>query len=167
MKDLKKLFNECMEEVKAIGIKPGEIIKLEINYRFKKTWGRCSYVDRKKKTYMIEISDKLLQDEIDDNATKTTIIHEILHSCEKCMNHGPEWKKLAELVNKNYPQYNIKRTTSSSEKGIELNPDNFKYVLECNGCKKLIGYHRMCKIIKYSDYFKCAKCGGKFVLIKK
>ena len=41
------------------------------------------------------------KDEIDDNATKTTIIHEILHSCEKCMNHGPEWKKLAELVNKN------------------------------------------------------------------
>ena len=167
MKNLQKLFEECMEEVTLVGIEPGKIIKIEENTRFKKTWGKCYLVSKLDNTYRIEISSRLLEDTVDDISVKNTIVHEILHSCKNCMNHGPEWKKVADIINRNYPQYNIKRLTSSKEKGIEFNPDNFKYVLECKECHNQFGYHRMSKVVKNYKRFKCAKCLGSFKLIKK
>lgn len=168
MKDLQKLFNECKKELDDIGIKYGNIVKLEVNYRFKKTWGQCSYVNKNENKFKIEIAAKLLQDDIDDISTKNTIIHELLHSCKDCMNHGNEWKRLANIVNKKYPQYNIKRTTSNKSKGIEYEDKDFNYILECKKCGNKLYFSKMCKRIIYAEngYLIHLNCGGKFKRIK-
>ena len=44
MKDLKKLANECMAELDAIGIQYGNVISWEVNTRAKNRWGQCRYI---------------------------------------------------------------------------------------------------------------------------
>ena len=122
MKDLQKLFEECKKELDYIGIEYGYIESIIINNRAKKRWGQCKITYRsscwQNRVFSINISERLLRDDITDNACKNTIMHEILHTCENCFNHGSEWKRMAELINDCYFFYNIKRTTSSEEKGI-------------------------------------------------
>ena len=44
MKDLKKLANECMAELDAIGVQYGNVISWEVNTRAKNRWGQCRYI---------------------------------------------------------------------------------------------------------------------------
>ena len=39
MKDLKKLANQCMAELDAIGVQYGNVISWEVNTRAKNRWG--------------------------------------------------------------------------------------------------------------------------------
>lgn len=159
MKNLKALFNECMSEVKAIGIEPGNIVDVSINTRAKKRWGQCKYSNG---VYTINISNRLLADELDDMVAKNTITHEILHSCKGCMNHGPEWKALADKVNNAYPGYNIKRTTSCEEKGIEAPPPRpFRYEVFCVDCGTSYKYKRISRVVENPSRFCCGKCKGQ------
>ena len=109
-----------IELIGVIALEFGKIVNFEINYRAKSRWGQCQ---RKGSGYYINISDRLLQDDVPIKALKDTIIHEILHTCNGCMNHGTTWKNYADKVNKAYG-YNIKRCTSAEEKGFDM--DNIK-----------------------------------------
>lgn len=171
MKDLKKLFIECKNELDKIGIKYGNISDISINTRSKKRWGQCIIVSNSKewknKVFLINISDRLLQDNISDNACKETILHEILHTCKNCFNHGKEWKELCNIVNYNYPYYKIKRTSTAEEKGIIVNKEiEYKYALKCKKCGRIIYRHRMSDFVKFPHLYKHSIDGGNFERIK-
>jgi len=117
MKDLQKLIAQCENDLLSIGIQPGKVAKWSINTRAKSRWGQCKQVGNS--VFEINISQQLLQDNITDQAVKDTILHELLHTIDGCMGHKGKWKELAAKVNKELPQYKIKRTTGSVEKGIE------------------------------------------------
>ncbi|SFB99517.1 SprT-like domain-containing protein [Butyrivibrio sp. YAB3001] len=160
MKDFKRLQQECMKEVKDAGIVPGTIGNWMINTRAKKRWGYCrKEIDG---TYEIQIAQQLLfDDRISDKACKETIIHEILHTCPGCMNHKEKWKSFAQLMNDKYG-YNIKRTTSCIEKGVEETPSqkhiSIKYVFTCSGCGAKIYRRRKSKFTKYYKNYICTRC---------
>ena len=161
MKDLMKLANECMKELDAIGIKYGNIVEWEINTRAKKRWGQCCH--KGGNNYSINISIRLLDDKVDDIATKTTILHELLHSVKECVGHGTEWKRYAYKVNKAYG-YNIKRTTSYEEKGIErvVTPKMVKHRFICQGCGMVLERMKESSFTKnYKDY-TCGRCHSHF-----
>src|SRR5699024_4635554 len=110
----------------------------------------------KEKIFSINISSRLLQDDISDTACKNTIMHEIIHTCNHCFNHGNEWKHISNIVNDCYSFYNIKRCTSPEEKGINENIEKkeAKYILRCTKCGKLFYKNRMCKVIKYHELYQ-------------
>ena len=81
MKDLKKLANECMAELDAIGVQYGNVISWEVNTRAKNRWGQCRYIGGGR--YSISIINRLLDDNLPDEAAKQTIIHELLHSVDE------------------------------------------------------------------------------------
>lgn len=172
MKDLQKLFNECKEELDYIGIEYGCIESITINTRAKKRWGQCRITLNsaywENRIFSINISDKLLQDDVSDESAKDTIIHEILHTCKGCMNHGEEWKRLADIVNDCYSYYNIKRTASAEEKGINIKEEekNYKYALRCKCCGKIFYKNRMCNVIKYPKNYTHSIDGGELERIK-
>ena len=93
MKDLKKLAAECEADLLSIGIQPGKINRWIVNTRAKYRWGQC-------KEYLpglfdISIAERLLQDNVSDQATKNTILHELLHTVKGCHGHKGKWKELA------------------------------------------------------------------------
>lgn len=164
MKNFQNLYLECMQELRDIGIEHGCVSKWEINTRAKKRWGQCESLGHG--YYSINISVRLLADEVDDIATKTTILHELLHTCDGCMNHGKEWLRLANKVNRAYG-YNIKRTTSWEEKGIDK-PDEIKpkYAIACPCCGTTWNYIRMTKAVQFPNLYRCGKCGVDLVRVK-
>ena len=121
MKDLAKLVDECCADLIALGYKPCENIEWSVNTRAKKRWGQCRYTSQN--SCAISISWQLLQDGVSDQAAKNTILHELIHTLrdhngKPASKHTGLWLQVAHIVNAKYPQYTIKRTTSSTEKGL-------------------------------------------------
>lgn len=134
MKNFEQLIKECEADLESIGIKIGNVVKYSINTRAKSRWGQCKQVGENR--FEINISQRLLSDDVSDRAAKDTILHEMLHTVEGCMGHKGRWKELAQKVNAQLPQYKIKRVTSAAEKGINDNKDLDSAVLEAKPIKK-------------------------------
>lgn len=94
MKDLAKLFAECEADLAQVGFRP-EKYRFSINTRAKKRWGCCRVVANG--VYNIEISERLLADDVSDQATKNTIMHELIHAVEGCLSHTGKCKKQAKV----------------------------------------------------------------------
>ena len=156
MRDINKVVENCKRKLDAIGIEYGIIVSVTVNTRAQKRWGQCKKIGS---YYMIDISSRLLSESVELIHLEDTIIHEILHTCRDCMDHGKEWKRLADKVNAAYG-YNIKRTASMQEVGIE--PIHAKYKFVCNGCGQVINRMRESKFTRNPNAYKCGICGGKF-----
>lgn len=51
MRDVNVIAIECMRELENIGIKCGNVIKIDVNTRSKKCWGQCRKIGN---NYIIE-----------------------------------------------------------------------------------------------------------------
>ena len=161
MKDIQKIYSNCKAKLDAIGIETGEVISVVSNSRATSRWGLCKRVGSK---FIIEISVILLEDDVSDFATESTMLHELLHTCKYCQNHGNEWKNLAARVNAKYG-YNIKRTTSYEELGIQKSNyvEDAKHKITCKSCGHTIYRKRESNLIKHTERYRCL-CGGEFKL---
>lgn len=159
MKKLYELFAEAKAIVEDCGIETGIITDVTINRRAKKRFGQCKY-NGYTGTYSINISEFILADDVDTHATMETIIHEILHTCDGCMNHGKLWKRYAEIIRVN-TGFNVTRTSSYEKFGLER-PQTKKenYVFVCEDCGQVIRRDRMSKFVKNYHHYRCGKCGG-------
>lgn len=163
MRDLQKIATECLKELDAIGIKYGKIVEFKVNTRAKKRWGQCKTISG---GFSINISYVLLDENNSIDGLKNTIIHEILHTCKGCLNHGEMWKRQAAKVNKAYG-YNIKRCSSADEKGVEVDdrktePKKIKHSFRCKTCGTVVNRTRESKFTKHYTHYRCGKCGGCF-----
>ena len=176
MKDLNAIVEECKYDIESLGFKVGNIVKVSINTRAKRRWGQC------RKTpygYEINISDRLLKDDVDDMATKNTVAHELLHTIEGGGGHTGAWKIAAERMNLRYG-YNIKRCTSSEEKGVENIPStyskrSYKYIIKCGNCGLTFKYYKKCKVVGWfldnpshaKKYCRCSRCKSHDLELEK
>ena len=165
MRNLEQYAIQCMEEIEALGIEYGNIIDVMANTRAKKRWGQCASVSD---GYVININAVLLDERNSERGLKETIIHELLHSCNGCMNHGRIWKQLAGKVNSAYG-YNIKRCSSDAEKGVlkETNaaaPGAPKRIVECEKCGQTYAGPGISRVIRQIKRHRCCRCGSKLRL---
>lgn len=115
MRDLQMVARDCMSMLDCLKIPYCYDVRFTVNTRAKKRWGQC--IRRVNGSYDININVILLDESTDIRGLENTILHELLHTCEGCMNHGAIWKKYAEMVYKAYG-YNVKRTSDAYEKGV-------------------------------------------------
>ena len=142
---LEKIYKECKQELKSIGIKIDDeekVGKIEIGLsrRSKKRYGVCKqeepdvktkYVEKKGKNLIvkygkykknkIEISKWVM--ELNEDIIKNTVMHELIHCMPMCNNHGKEFKLYAEYINQKLG-YNIKTTGNKKE---DYEKSNKKY----------------------------------------
>lgn len=169
MRNLMDYAAECMSELDEIGIEYGNIVEFKVNTRAKKRWGQAKSIPG---GYSINISSVLLDERNDVEGLKNTIIHEILHTCKGCQNHGENWKRLAAKVNRAYG-YNIKRCSSADEKGVleETRPPkpvrttNTNYVVKCDKCGHVYTRTKMSKLIQHPENYRCGCCHGTLSLM--
>ena len=143
MKNLNRLFAIAKSNLDSIGIEYGDIVGIVVNTRAKSRWGQCKIVNGTQRNewfdqeFEINISNRILDDNIDDDKVISVIIHEILHTCYGCMNHGRKWKELADLVNDCYSCYRIETTQSCSYFGLNAKEERAKYStykIQCGNC---------------------------------
>ncbi len=160
MKDLRKLAAECEADLLSIGIQPGKVNRWIINTRAKRRWGQCKQVAPGE--FNISITDRLLEDNVSDQAAKNTILHELLHTVKGCNGHKGQWKDLAAKVNRRLPQYTIKRTASYVEKGLEpeRKERTNRYAVKCVHCGKEYYREKESKLIRYPDRYRCGICNN-------
>ena len=156
MKDYMSLYKICRDELKRIGVDTSDNIEVKIT---KKTSVFGQYI-RKNGMETIEISNSLLKDDIPDVAIKDTIIHELLHSVAPYDGHKGKWKMLANKVNASYPVYHIQRTGSKTDYGMKPDMFEYRYLIRCKKCGKLIGRQRWCDVVANPSRYSHAICGG-------
>lgn len=115
MRDLQAIAHECLTLVDALHIPRAKEMTFAWNPRLKRLWGRCKFTVQQK--YIIELNCVFQDESTDISGLKNTLLHEILHTCEGCMNHGAQWKAYAKQMQDAYGIV-LKRTGSAWEKGI-------------------------------------------------
>ena len=133
---------------------------VSVNSRPKKRFGCCK---REGRRYVIELSSFVLTCE--PHLIKGVLAHEVLHTCRDCDNHGNKWKMYAAVMNERYG-YNIKRTTSFGEMGLdepEPKENRIRYVMKCQQCGKEYPRERFTCVMKKINAYRC-NCGGKLVV---
>ena len=161
MKNLEKLLADVLKDFDALDIEYGKIVSITPNTRAKSRWGQCQ---KKYDGFHINISSALLADDVPDFGAKDTIAHEVCHTIKGCMNHGATWKQYAQILS--VFGYNVKRTNSAADKGIDVEKhieNKYKYVITCSKCGCKNYYSKKTKVVstimnsKYHTY-SCGKC---------
>ena len=106
---------------------------------------------------------------LDDSIIKNTIMHEMIHCMPYCNNHGQEFKKYAEFINKNLG-YEIKRLGNKEEDYKKSNIEfkeklEPKYKIRCKECGIIFYRQRLKK--NFIKNYRCGKCKGKLELIEQ
>ena len=127
-------------------------------------WGKCFTVRK-----LIRISSTLFNAIPDDSKAElrlmSTTIHELIHLYPKCCNHGPNFKRMAYLVNKKYPQYQVQTRTSSEEYGVKLPETDYNWKVTCPHCGKVY-YHK--RKLKYDiKGYSCGVCHKKDLIMER
>lgn len=187
---LSQLYNQCLQQLKSIGIDMQEekigAIDIKITTRATKRYGCCKQENPDKKykriqrkgryrtikyekyqTHHIEISSWVMQ--LNDNIIKSTILHELIHCFPFCNNHGPEFKKYANEIHQKlgYPittKGNRKEDYLASNLNYEEEENDYHYKIVCQKCGQIIYRKRFSPnlIKKYC----CGKCKGKLKLLE-
>ena len=157
---LNQLMWELHASLRACGIPVSPKIdpQVGINRRAKRRLGCCRF---REGTYTIEVSAGILQS---PDLLKETLLHELLHTCPGCRNHGPLWKSYAAVVNQALGT-SIQRTVKVEEAFSPLRREEVKYVLRCQSCGREIKRLRMCKVVKAPWRYRCL-CGGKLKRVR-
>lgn len=161
MRDLQQYAEKCKGYLDNIGIEYGNVFEFTVNTRAKCRWGQCKLVPG---GFNININATLLDERNDEEGLINTIIHELLHTCKDCLNHGNRWKFLANKVYRELG-YNIKRTNSAAEKGVRAEteqPAKVKHKFVCQGCGEVYERTRESNFTKNYEKYTCGKCHSHF-----
>lgn len=152
----KAMLDECNIPISE------NITAFRLNGRLRSTWGRCRrWPDGH---FEIELQKKMFENGSSEGIINT-LIHELLHTCPGCFNHGKQWKKHAEIVKKRFG-LNITRTDTAENKGMEetqLDMEKYKYKIKCCNCGHSWLRRRKVKLVKHPDWFRCP-CGGELIV---
>ena len=143
------------EELRGMGVPISREIspQVEVNSRAQRRLGCCI---QKEGAFTIQVSARLLgQPEL----LRNTLLHELLHTCYGCQNHGKRWKAYAQRVGEALG-VEITRTVPLEGPAQPLRQEPVKYLLQCQSCGRLIPRRRLSKAVKYPSRYRCP-CGGK------
>lgn len=154
--NLNGLLQEAISEAKKLNIPVSEKIKSNVLTSNAQSFlGKCR---KSGNSFTIYISNALLGGG-DTQGIKQTLAHEILHTCDGCMNHGNTWKNYASKMNRAY-SYNISRTANIESFNVVRTAN---YVVVCTQCGNKTYRNRMSKLITHMHQYRC-NCGGKLRL---
>lgn len=170
MKNIDTLYIDALGVLEDLNIEVGTITSVTWNNRFKSAWGRCHY-NRKTNTYRIELNSILGISEVSWEQAMNTMIHEVLHAHKDRFCHTGEWKRCAELVNREYPIYHICRCTSAEEKNVaDKMTNSYNYIVKCTKCGGENKYKKAGKIVKLLERnphsCRCSCGNDNLILIK-
>lgn len=160
--DIKAMVKEETDKLNKIGLYPEKVTNVTI------IKSSSFYADINHITHELRVSLYYLG--ADPEEIRGTIMHELIHIVPGTgRGHGKEWRNVAEIVNKNYPQYDIKRLGSQlsrSESSFNLSAAANKVrplkniEIKCECCGQVYVRHRESNLTLHPEVYRCT-CGGK------
>ena len=143
MKDLHALYLEVLADAKSVGLEvSSNIISVTVNNRLSRALGRCIY--RRSfcaETYALEFQPNILADGVETQIAKNVIMHELIHTCAGCMNHGWNFTTRANKVNRTLPGYRVEIQSEAAAletAGVVLKRPKTAYSIRCRQCGREI-----------------------------
>lgn len=166
MKDLNRLYVECVNEMLSIGMDISDrIIRVSVNKRLSRALGRCIVSGR---AYAIEVQPCMLADDVDERTTKNTIMHELIHTCPGAFNHGPEFQRRARRVN-SLLGYSVSTTTDVGvleHAGVQLKKPTYRYACVCTACGKTTSrYQRWTSKLEHVEDWRHIPCHAPLTVV--
>ena len=142
--ELDALFTGLRGKLEELGLPLSREIAPQpvVNTRAKRRLGCCI---RREGRFTIQVSQSILGD---PQLLRATLVHELLHTCYGCQNHGKRWKAYAQTAGEALG-LSITRTVKAEGESQPLRREEMKYFLRCEQCGAVIGRYRMCKLVKY------------------
>lgn len=162
---LQEIAQQCKYELERLHIPIADVKEFTINTRAARRWGQCR---REGSDYKININHTLL-DGSHEEGLKATIMHELIHTCPQCMNHGIKWRRYAEQASA-ATGLKISRTNTPQEKGFsgsEMPGIKAKYVIRCPSCGMEWKRQKRSKVIKLIDRCTCGRCGAAGLTVEE
>ena len=157
MYNLNAEFDKCKSMLDAIEVPYNKGVSVSINTRAHSRFGQAR---KRQGVYSININVDLLDERNPIDMLHDTIIHELLHTCPDCMNHGEKWKQWALKVNRKYGM-DIKRCTSVKDAGLQVFTGiKANWIVKCDKCGREYVYQRAGKVVQNPEKYRC-HCGGK------
>ena len=160
-KKLVDAVHEGMRICEELHIPIGCITEIEANPRLKSTWGRCKKLTHY--TYRIEIKSRLLESDVPHEVLMNTVLHELIHTCKNCMDHGEVFKRYAARLNAK--GWEISTYVSQADMRAVPEPEpNYRYKVTCEACGHVWKYKTRGKVVRclQADPTSCTcGCGGK------
>lgn len=160
MRDLQKIFEECLAEVKALDIPVGKITKVEWS-ELEDAWGRCHRIRTNDSTeFTIQISSRYADENIHLSELYDTFFHEILHTCPRCWGHRKTWVKYALMIDK---AYGHEVAFYKSEYDIKNHDLPILHQMVCPNCKGKFGIKdkEIWERIQHGGGAYCGWCGNE------
>lgn len=169
MRDLMKYANKCMDILDALEIPYTTPTEWIVNKRAMKRYGQCCYSFGE---YSINITYRLLDERIPEEYLEDTIIHELIHTCDGCLNHGKLFQKYCDLVNDCYGCYHISTyvdrwVSEEVEKYYPKKISEYKYIVHCPDCGCKCHYKKATKVIKNIYNYYCGRCKSKNLWVEE
>ncbi len=157
---LDNMLADACVQLLALGVPVSPHIRqgVEVNTRVQRRLGCCIFQEG---AYTIQVSSRILDDL---PLLWETLLHELLHTCPGCGNHGEKWKAHAQKVNQALGT-RIQRTVKLDGAPQPLRREEDKYLLRCEDCGKEIRRMRMSKVVKAPWRYRCL-CGGKLKRVR-
>lgn len=142
LEDIKSEVQECVMMLQSLGYTMAEK-QYEVAYlseRTNKCFGRCKSLGNNR--YLLSFNRKYL-DVGDPKNIHNTIMHEVIHSVNGCMNHQSLWKVVVARINSAFG-YSISRTTNDvAYAALYIKPKTVNYSVWCDNCHtRLARYNR-------------------------
>lgn len=162
---LRKEVEIIREYLKFIGAIPSEVDDIQWNHRYTRKLGsttRKRKVDSMSYRYILQFNYKYFHVE-EASQLHDTIIHECIHLCYNCFDHGETFKKWANHFNQNFGT-NIGRVNKKAEQyQAVLSQSKKNYEIYCNDCGRyLTTYHRVTQkvlsIARKDSRYSCPYC---------
>ena len=167
MYDIKSLLLKALAICDKENIPYRKITDITINKRLSKAWGRCIH-HVEDDNFTIELRTVIADENItSENGIMSIILHEVIHTCEGCFNHGTLFNSYGERLLK-YGYDTMYATKSMEKLGVDREKcvNSMKYVCKCKKCGIIEGRQRMCKFVSEPQNFTHKGCGGTFKRIK-
>lgn len=174
LRDLNKYVNICKRELDSVGIPYKNPDKWIASGKLKRSLGYCalSYNSQREKRKglissvpKIVISKRILNDNFPEKYLKETIIHELIHTCNGCGNHGREFQRMAKHVNQELG-YSVGTYASREETDyynqLYSQKEN-KYFIKCPECGRRWGFKIKGKSYKHPEQYRCSKCKATLI----
>lgn len=153
--ELDGLLHSLAQQLRELGIPVSRELapRAVVNTRAKRRLGCCV---RREGAFEIQVAARLLEDA---PRLRETLIHELLHTCPGCMDHGPRWKAYAARAGEALGA-TIQRVAAVEGPSQPLRREEVKYLLRCQSCGRLIPRLRMSKAVRRPGLYRCP-CGGR------
>ena len=169
MKLTEKLIEQYIEDAKVIisrcysSFVPPIIVKITIS-RARSYWAQIKHVhDNYYELRVSNVFNEISDEHLFHKRLMSCMIHELIHTMPSCWNHGKVFKKMAALINRYYPEFDVQTGTVGEAFGIQDDALVIRYIVKCANCGAESKYQRKPKIWQYinkkNSPYSCCRCG--------